>query len=113
MRSSLPALAEVLTGGFTSHHGFLIRMHLTLIDRYGQALGELDDRIDDTIAPFRAARDLMVSIPGFSTTVAEGVPSPKPAVTSGFSSRPGIWPPGQAPHPVERDRADRVTRPGR
>ena len=71
LRVKIPALTEALTGRFTAHHGFLIRMHLTLIDQYGQALGELDDRIAEAIEPFRAARDLLISIPGFSTTVAE------------------------------------------
>ncbi|MDT2009049.1 IS110 family transposase [Rhodococcus opacus] len=71
MRVKIPSLTEALTGRFTAHHGFLIRMHLTLIDQYGQALGELDDRIVEAIEPFRAARDLLISIPGFSTTVAE------------------------------------------
>src|SRR5574340_184742 len=71
MRSKIPALTEALTGRFTDHHGFLIRMHLDLIDRYGQALGELDDRITEAMGPFRPARDLLTSIPGFSTTVAE------------------------------------------
>ncbi|SEC73292.1 IS110 family transposase [Rhodococcus koreensis] len=71
LRVKIPALTEALTGRFTAHHGFLIRMHLTLIDQYGQALGELDDRIAEAIEPFRAARDLLISIPGFSTVVAE------------------------------------------
>jgi transposase len=48
-------------------------MHLTLIDQYGQALGELDTRIAEAVEPFQAARDLLTSIPGFSTTVAEVV----------------------------------------
>lgn len=73
MRSKIPVLAEALTGRFTPHHAFLISMHLTLIDQYGQALGELDTRIAEAIEPFRAARDLLTSIPGFSTTIAEVV----------------------------------------
>jgi transposase len=73
MRSKIPVLAEALTGRFTPHHAFLISMHLTLIDQYGQSLGELDTRIAEAIEPFRAARDLLISIPGFSTTVAEVV----------------------------------------
>ncbi|WP_016879914.1 IS110 family transposase [Rhodococcus sp. DK17] len=73
MRSKIPVLAEALTGRFTPHHAFLISMHLTLIDQYGQALGELDTRIAEAVEPFQAARDLLTSIPGFSTTVAEVV----------------------------------------
>jgi len=32
MRSKIGALTAALTGRFTAHHGFLIRMHLNLID---------------------------------------------------------------------------------
>lgn len=71
MRSKIPALTEALTGRFTAHHGFLINMHLTLIDQYTQALTELDAKIEEAMAPLAAARELLVSIPGISTTVAE------------------------------------------
>ncbi|HTX98373.1 MAG TPA: IS110 family transposase [Mycobacterium sp.] len=71
MRSKIPALTEALTGRFTPHHGFLIGMHLNLIDEYANALAELDARIGEAMTPFRAARDLLISIPGFSTTLAE------------------------------------------
>ena len=71
MRSKIPALTEALTGRFTPHHGFLIGMHLNLIDEYANSLAELYARIEETMKPFRAARELLVSIPGISTTVAE------------------------------------------
>ena len=71
MRSKIPILTEALNGRFTPHHGFLISMHLRLFDEYSQALGELDARIEEAMEPFRGARELLVSIPGFSTTVAE------------------------------------------
>jgi transposase len=73
MRSKIPALTEALTGRFTPHHGYMIRMHLTLIDQYGQMLADLDDRIDKAMAPFAAARELLSSIPGVSRIVAEVV----------------------------------------
>src|SRR5664279_4151510 len=71
MRSKIPMLTEALTGRFTAHHGFLIRMHLGLIDQYSQALTELDARISEAMEPLAAARELLISIPGISTTVAE------------------------------------------
>ena len=46
-------------------------MHLNLIDEYAKALDELDARIEEAMAPLRAAGELLCSIPGFSTTVAE------------------------------------------
>jgi transposase len=71
MRSKIPVLTEALTGRFTTHHAFLVRMHLGLIDQYSQALADLDARIGETMEPFAAARELLSSIPGISTTVAE------------------------------------------
>jgi transposase len=71
MRSKIPALTEALTGRFTTHHGYLIRMHLNLIDQYGQALTDLDDRIGEAMTPLAVARDLLTSIPGVSRIVAE------------------------------------------
>lgn len=71
MRSKIAALTEALTGRFTPHHGYLIRMHLNLIDQYGQALADLDDRISVAVTPLAAARELLTSIPGVSRIVAE------------------------------------------
>ena len=72
LRSKIPALTEALTGRFTAHHGYLIRMHLNLIDSYTTALSDLDTKIIDALSPsLAAARDRLCSIPGWSTTVAE------------------------------------------
>ena len=72
LRSKIPALTEALTGRFTAHHGYLIRLHLNLIDSYTTALSDLDTKIIDALSPsLAAARDLLCSIPGWSTTVAE------------------------------------------
>lgn len=66
-----PAPTEALMGWFTAHHGFLISMHLKLIDEYGQALTDLDPHVAEATEPMAAARDLLISLPGISTTVAE------------------------------------------
>jgi transposase len=72
MRSKIPTLTEALTGRFTPHHGYLIRMHLDLIDSYTGMLSDLDAKITDALSPsLTAARELLCSIPGWSTKVAE------------------------------------------
>jgi transposase len=72
MRSKISVLTEALTGRFTPHHGYLVRMHLDLIDYYTAALTDLDAKISEALSPpLTAARDLLCSIPGWSTTVAE------------------------------------------
>ncbi|MFE9328819.1 IS110 family transposase [Nocardia sp. NPDC052278] len=72
MRSKVPVLTEALTGRFTAQHGYLIRMYLDLVDACTAAIADLDAKITAALGPMLArARDLLVSIPGFSTTVAE------------------------------------------
>ncbi len=71
LRSKIPELTEALTGRFGEHHGFLARVHLDLIDGHTRAIDELTARIEVVIEPFRNARDLMVTIPGISTGVAD------------------------------------------
>ena len=71
LRDKLPALTEALTGRFSEHHAFLARLHLQLIDQHTAALDALTGRIEVVIAPFRRARELLVTIPGISTTVAD------------------------------------------
>jgi transposase len=73
MRSKIPALTEALTGRFSEHHGFLARLHLDLIDQHTTAIDELTARIEVVIAPFRHVRDLLITIPGISTGVADVV----------------------------------------
>lgn len=71
MRSKIPELTEALTGRFSEHHAFLARVHLDLLDQHSHAIDELTARIEVVIEPFRGARDLLVTIPGISTLVAD------------------------------------------
>lgn len=71
LRAKIPALTEALTGRFTAHHAFLARVHLDLIDQHTRAIEEVTARIEVAIQPFRLARELLCTIPGVSTTVAD------------------------------------------
>jgi transposase len=71
LRSKIPELIEALTGRFSEHHAFLARVHLDLLDQHGHAIDEITARIEVVIEPFRGARDLLVTIPGISTLVAD------------------------------------------
>jgi transposase len=71
LRSKIPELTEALTGRFTQHHAFLARLHLDVIDSHTRAIDELTARIEVVIEPFRAARELIITIPGISTGVAD------------------------------------------
>jgi len=76
LRSKIPALTEALTGRFGEHHAFLTRLHLALIDQHSRAIDERTRRIEVVIEPFRGARELIVTIPGISTGVADGPHAP-------------------------------------
>ena len=71
LRTKTPQLVEALTGRFTDHHAFLVRMHLRLIDQHTVAINELTERIEVVIEPFRGFCDLIASIPGIGTTTAQ------------------------------------------
>lgn len=71
LRSKIPELTEALTGRFREHHAFLSRLHLNLIDQHSTAVEELTNRIEVVMEPFRQERDLMVTVPGISTFIAD------------------------------------------
>jgi transposase len=60
-----------LTGRFNDHHAFLVRVHLNLIDEHTRAIDAVTAQIELMIEPFSSARELMVTIPGISSTVAD------------------------------------------
>jgi transposase len=69
-------LAAALTGRFSEHHAFVIGMHLRRIAEHDTAINEVADRIEVMLEPFRELRefrDLICTIPGISTTVADVV----------------------------------------
>jgi transposase len=73
MRGKIPELAQALTGRFTDHHAFLTRQYLTHFDQLTQMIDELTERIETMIEPLRATRDLLVTIPGVDTLVADSI----------------------------------------
>ena len=86
LRSKIPQLTEALTGRFNAHHAFLAQLHLNLIDQHTHAIEELTARIEVVIKPFQGARDLMVTIPGISTKVADVIIAKTGADMSRFLS---------------------------
>ncbi len=73
MRVKIPQLTEALYGRFTSHHAFLTRMHLDLIDQHTAAIEQLTERIEVVMEPFRGFRDLICTIPGIGGYTADVV----------------------------------------
>jgi hypothetical protein len=71
MRSKIPELVEALTGRFGEHQAFMVRVHLDQIDHYTSAITAYTERIEMAVAPFRAAREALITIPGVSILVAD------------------------------------------
>jgi transposase len=71
MRSKIPELTQALTGRFSEHHGFMTRLYLHRIDAHTDDIHDLDNRIEQAMVPFRHIKELLVSMPGVSATVAE------------------------------------------
>ena len=73
LRSKIPQLREAVPGRFNSHHGLLVRELLDHIDYLTGLEHRLDTHVDELIAPFSWARDLLVTIPGIKERNAESV----------------------------------------
>ena len=71
LRRKIPDLTQALVGRFTKHHAFMVLLFLDRIDAHSTDIGRLDARIEDAMGPFRLTRELLISIPGFSTKTAE------------------------------------------
>jgi transposase len=70
LRKKIPQLTEAMRGRFSDHHAFMVRLYLDRIDAHNADIARLDERIEEAIAPFRFARELLMSIPGWSAVVA-------------------------------------------
>lgn len=70
VKASRGQLIEVLHGRVTAHHRFMLKLHLTHIEATKQAVTHLEAHIEETLAPFRAAIDLLITMPGLSTVTA-------------------------------------------
>ncbi len=70
MRKKIPQLTEALRGRFNDHHAFMVRLYLDRVDAHSADIARLDERIEEAMQPFRCARELLISIPGWSQVVA-------------------------------------------
>lgn len=71
MRTKIPALQEALEGRFDALHALLIGTILSHLDFLDQQIQHLSDAIEEQLAPFTAAVELLRSIPGVETRTAQ------------------------------------------
>ena len=71
MRKKIPALRDALQGRFGALHALLIGSILAHLDFLDEHISGLSEAIEEQIAPFAAARELLMSIPGVGRRTAE------------------------------------------
>jgi transposase len=64
IRTSPDTLREALRGRVTSHHRFLLNLHLRQIDALDEAIAGIDTEVDAHVEPFRDAIARLKTIPG-------------------------------------------------
>jgi transposase len=67
------ALIEALSGRVSAHHRYLIGWHLRLLEEIEARIVDLDAHIEEQVAPFRAAVELLMGVPGVKETAAPAI----------------------------------------
>jgi len=70
MRVKIPDLQMALEGRFDDHHALMCQLHLAHIDHLEAMITKLDAQVGQMMEPFRAARDLLTTIPGIGPLAA-------------------------------------------
>jgi transposase len=71
LRLKLPALREALQGRFDTQHGIIVGRILAHIDYLDEAITDLSTAIEEQIAPFASAVELLCTTPGVQRRTAE------------------------------------------
>jgi len=70
LRTPRPQLVEALHGRLIAHHQFLLHLHLDQIEALETAIAKIEAQVEGLVAPFRAAIERLLTIPGVSQTTA-------------------------------------------
>lgn len=73
LRKKIPELREALEGHFARHHAVVVSSILSKLEFLDGLVESLSAEIDRVIAPFAAQRDLLATMPGIDTRLAEGI----------------------------------------
>jgi transposase len=71
IKATRAELLESLRGHIRAHHRFMLKVHLGHIDSANKAIAALEKEVSLGLAPFRAAAQLLSTIPGISTIAAD------------------------------------------
>ena len=75
LQASGTELEAALLGRVTAHHRFLLRLHLDQVDALNAAIARIDQEVDANVESFRAAIEVLSSIPGVSSLSASVIVS--------------------------------------
>ncbi len=73
LRAKIPALGEALVGRFEARHALIVSTMLAHLDFLDEQVDLLSGAIEEQIAPFAAAVELLCTIPGVQRRTAEAV----------------------------------------
>jgi transposase len=59
-------LEAALRGRVTTHHRFMLKLHLDHLDSIDAAIARLDQEVDGNVEPFRVATQMLSAMPGLS-----------------------------------------------
>ena len=71
IHASVDELEASLRGRVTKHHRFLLKLHLDQIAAFDAAITCIDEEVSANVEPFRAAIELLSSIPGIGSLAAQ------------------------------------------
>lgn len=73
MRAKIPDLSMALQGRFGDHHALMCRLHLDHIAHLDEMIAKLDAQIEAMMQLFRAAQELLITIPNIGPLGAAAV----------------------------------------
>jgi transposase len=71
LRSKISDLRQCVPGRFNDHHAGMVTEIIAHVDYLSAAIARLDTRVEEMMVPFRAARELLTTIPGIQQRNAE------------------------------------------
>lgn len=75
IKATAAEMEASLRGRVTAHHRFMLRLHLDHLDAVDAAIARIDKEVDGNVEPFRAAVEMLRTIPGISSLTAEVIVS--------------------------------------
>lgn len=76
LKSKRAELIEALRGRVTAHHQFMLKLHLSTVELLEKQIAQIDERLGGALeGPFRAAVEVLMTIPGIGELSARTIVS--------------------------------------